>query len=287
MTPTAQTPFDEHYPIENLPLISSRGKTISSICKQSDFLSDRYNYWCQTMREVPRFHRKQWEFYYVAESLSQRGMLTPGKKGLGFAVGTEPLPACFASFGCFITATDLPSDDSVAQVWNSTNQWCAGLETLNDRGICEPGTFQRLVQYRPVDMNAIPSDLRNYDFNWSSCSFEHLGSISKGLDFLRNQLDTLKPGGVAVHTTEYNVSSNHDTLELEHCVIFRQQDIERITAELRAEGHHVEELDFSLGWHPLDYKVDLPPYTAAPHLRLQLGHYVCTSIGIIIQKGLS
>jgi hypothetical protein len=265
-TPDTHTPFDEHYPIVGLPQAGSRDKTISSICKQSDFLTDRYDFWCKTMREMPRFHRKQWEFYYVAESLFQRGLLSPGKKGLVFAVGREPLPACFASFGCSITATDLASDDPVAEGWNSTNEWCGGLDKLNDRGICDPDEFSRLVDYRPVDMNAIPADLRNYDFNWSSCSFEHLGSISKGLAFLKNQ---------------------HDTLEEEHCVIFRQQDIERITAELRTLGHHVEELDFSLGWHPLDYKVSLPPYKEAHHLRLQLGHYICTSIGIIIQKKLS
>jgi hypothetical protein len=283
-TPETTAPFDEHYPTEGLPLPATQSKTISSLCKQSDFLTDRYKFWCDFMREVPRFHRKQWEFYYVAESLFQRGLLSPGKRGLGFAIGREPLPACFATLGCSITATDLPPEDSVAQGWDSTNQWCGGLANLNDRGICDPNTFSRLVKYRPVDMNVIPTDLRDYDFNWSSCSFEHLGSISKGLAFLRNQLDTLKPGGIAVHTTEYNISSNHDTLELENCVIFRQQDIERVTDEIRSQGHHVEELDFSLGWHPLDYKIDLPPYKSAPHLRLQLDRYVCTSIGIIIQK---
>jgi hypothetical protein len=40
-------------------------------------------------------------------------MLQPGRTGLGFAVGAEKLPALFASRGCRITATDLPSDDEI------------------------------------------------------------------------------------------------------------------------------------------------------------------------------
>ena len=35
------------------------------------------------------------------------GLYRPGKRGLVFAVGTEPLPAMFASFGCAIVATDI------------------------------------------------------------------------------------------------------------------------------------------------------------------------------------
>jgi hypothetical protein len=133
-------------------------------------------------------------------------------------------------------------------------------------------------------MNHIPDDLKDFDFNWSSCSFEHLGSIEKGLAFVRNQLKTLKPGGWAVHTTEFNASSNDETFEGENLVLFRQRDIDRLVQGLRSEGHFVEEMDYSFGWHPLDYKIDTPPYIQTPHLKLQLVNFVCTSIGLIIQK---
>jgi SAM-dependent methyltransferase len=188
------------------------------------------------------------------------------------------------SFGCQVVASDLQAESEMSKYWASASQWCSGLEAINERKICEDGAFRSLVSYRHVDMNHIPEDLVNFDFNWSSCSFEHLGSIELGLRFLKNQLQTLKPGGWAVHTTEYNISSNDDTLEEPNCVIFRQRDIDKIVAELRAEGHYVEELDYSLGWFPLDYKVDLPPYNGGPHLRLLVSNYICTSIGLIIRK---
>ncbi len=276
--------FRDKWPTFGIPVSLPTVPTKSSVCKQSDFLREHHKKWCSTMKIEPAFHRKQWEFVYVLESLYQRGMMASGKRGLGFAVGSEPVPAVLASFGCEIVATDLHPGAGTEKGWTQGNQLCFGIDDLNKNGICAPESFRQLCSYRPVDMNAIPEDLRDFDFNWSSCSFEHLGSIERGLAFLKNQLQTLKPGGWAVHTTEYNISSNDETMEEENCVIFRQRDIEKVVAELKSEGHTVVELDYSLGWLPYDYKVDMPPYAPSPHLRLRLGKFVCTSIGIIIQK---
>ena len=164
-----------------------------------------------------------------------------------FAVGTEPLPSVFARYGCEIMATDIFPDKGIELGWADANQLCFGIESLNTRGICDENAFRKLVTYRPVNMNDIPADLNGFDFNWSSCSFEHLGSIEKGVHFLINQLKTLKPGGWAVHTTEYNVSSDVDTIERGGTVVFRKKDIERVIAELKKKGHFAEELDFSPG----------------------------------------
>ena len=38
--------------------------------------------------------------------------------------------------------------------------------------------------YREVDMRAIPTDLRGFDFAWSSCALEHLGSLGAGMAFV-------------------------------------------------------------------------------------------------------
>ncbi|MEY4485389.1 MAG: hypothetical protein RL693_2841 [Verrucomicrobiota bacterium] len=284
LTKPSNSDFQSKWPHGDFVIPAPLGSTKSSICKQADFLNDHHRYWCSVIKEEPVFHRKQWEFVYILESLKQRGMIAEGKRGLGFAVGTEPLPAAFASFGCEIVATDINPDEGTEKGWTPGNQLCFGLQDLNKRGVCPADKFNELCSYRPVDMNAIPDDLRDFDFNWSSCSFEHLGSIERGLAFVRNQLKTLKSGGWAVHTTEYNLSSNDETLEDPNCVAFRQQDIEKVVAQLRADGHFVEPLDYSTGWLPYDYKVDTPPYSLNPHLRLQLSKFICTSIGLIIRK---
>ncbi len=260
------------------------GKRRTELCKAQDMHASWYKRWCAEMNEAPKYHRKQWEFVYNMQSLWERGCIGPGKKGLVFAVGTEPAPSIFAKYGCDILATDIFPEQGIEKGWTTANQLCFGLESLNTRKLCDDALLKEKVQYRAVDMNAIPDDLHGFDFNWSSCSFEHLGSIEKGAAFLLNQLKTLKPGGWAVHTTEFNISSNDDTQDFNDTVIFRYRDIEAIIARLRAAGHFVEEADYSLGGMAEDFMVDTIPHKQLVHLKLQVDCFVVTSIGLIIRK---
>jgi hypothetical protein len=268
----------------NTSLVYDTGRRKSELCKAKDWHNDWFQRWVGEIREPSRYHRKQWEFVYVMQALWERDCIQSGKKGLVFAVGSEPCPTILANYGCDILATDILPERGIEKGWMDGNQLCFGIDSLNKRGLCDDDTLRKHVRYRPVDMNDIPDDLKNFDFNWSSCSFEHLGSIKDGLAFLKNQLKTLKPGGWAVHTTEFNISSNDRTLETGDTVLFRMRDIEQLVKELRSEGHYVEELDYSLGGLPEDFAVDVHPYQEERHLKLQICEYVATSIGIIIQK---
>lgn len=268
----------------NTKLVYDFGRRRSELCKAMDYQADWFKRWCKELDEQPNFHRKQWEFVYIMQALWERGCIAEDKRGLVFATGTEPLPAMFAKYGVNILATDIFPEKGIEMGWNNGNQLCFGVESLNTRGICDEDEFKQRVNYRVVDMNDIPADLIDFDFNWSSCSFEHLGTLEKGFLFLKNQMKTLKPGGWAVHTTEYNLSSNDDTQENNETVIYRQRDIEHIVTELRNEGHFVEEVDFSLGGLPEDFMVDTEPHDQKIHLKLQVDKYVVTSIGLIIQK---
>lgn len=264
--------------------LPDRGHRLSELCKARDFQQDWFRHWCTVLGEKPNYHRKQWEYVFILQALQERGCLLPGRRGIGFAVGTEPLPSVFASHGCDILATDISPEQGAAMGWDNCNQLCTGQASLYKCNIVDLETFDKRVEYLAVDMNEIPSELRNYDFNWSSCSFEHLGSIEKGLDFLERQLRTLKPGGWAVHTTEYNISSNEQTQDHDPTVIFRNRDLQMIVERLREQGHFVEELDFSLGECPEDFLVDFWPHEQKIHLKLQLGSFVVSSIGLIIRK---
>jgi hypothetical protein len=211
-------------------------------------------------------------------------MLQPGMTGLGFGVGKEPLVALCASYGCDVVATDQPRELAEASGWtDSTIEWTGGLAGLNDDGLCSPELFDRHVRYRDVDMHSIPSDLRNFDFTWSSCALEHLGSLGAGADFLLSQMDCLKPDGLAVHTTEYTVSSNDVTLEEGPTVLYRRRDIEAIVKRLRRAGHAID-VDYAEGSTPEDLHVDTAPFTNV-HLRTSLGEYVTTSLALVIEKG--
>jgi hypothetical protein len=279
--------------LPNLPIIGDLSITTSAIVKQKNFETSFFRYWYEQLKYTDSqckpddvfYHRKIWEHVYIAQVLYERNYLSSNKRGLGFAVGLEPLPALFAKFGCQIVATDLNVDN--ASDWLQSNQHSNNnLFALNHSSICPPELFTECVSFCNVDMNAIPDDLTDFDFCWSSCAFEHLGSIEKGLTFVLNAMKTLKPGGIAIHTTEYNLSSNRQTIDNNPgSVIFRKQDILKLVQELTKRGHSVLPLDLSTGDGPVDKFVDLPPYYRKKmHLKLWLEGYVSTSIGLAIRK---
>jgi 2-polyprenyl-3-methyl-5-hydroxy-6-metoxy-1,4-benzoquinol methylase len=238
----------------------------------------------EPVRPRPWFlHRKLWEWVFILEALRERGMLTAGRRGLGFGVGQDPLAAVFASYGVSIVATDADEQIAEAGGWHETGQHASSLADLNRHRFCDEASFNRLVAYRTVDMNNIPSDLRDFDFTWSSCAFEHLGSLDHGLQFVLRQMDCLKPGGFAVHTTEYNVSSNRATIEEGQTVLYRRQDIERLVSAL-GEDNHVIDVDYTTGRTPADLHVDEPPYTGETHLKIRMSAFVITSLALIIEK---
>ena len=258
---------------------------VSQLCTFEQMATPEYNTLCGRLKISPEnVSRKMWEYTYILSVLERAGKIGQGLRGLGFAVGTEPLPSAFAAGGCLITATDAPLDNDVSQAWAATGQWASDLEKLWRPELVSRENFLERVHFLPVDMNAIPTDLRDFDFCWSNCSLEHLGSIRHGLDFIHNSIGTLKPGGVAVHTTEFNLDSNDHTLESPMLSLYRKQDIEQLIHELLSNGHQVAPLNLWPGITPVDEHIDLPPYSPV-HLKLQVLKYTVTSVGLIIIKG--
>jgi 2-polyprenyl-3-methyl-5-hydroxy-6-metoxy-1,4-benzoquinol methylase len=264
----------------------------SSLCTQAQIESESFRFWSEKLRPAwdgsrsglkILHHRKLWEWCFIAQALWERGLLRAGRRGLGFGVGREPLAALFASYGCEIVASDLDEASARKDGWVDTNQHAALLEVLNEHGLCPPEAFWRRVRFREINMNSLPKDLRDFDFTWSSCSFEHLGSIRRGREFIHNMMHCLKPGGVGVHTTEFNLSSNRDTIDHAQTVLFREQDISEMVRALQSGGHRIE-LDLTPGDDIYDRYIDLPPYKPNPHLKLQFGAFVTTSLGLIIEK---
>lgn len=259
------------------------------VCTSSPIRSDLftlplYAYWCNQIKEIPRYHRKQGEYVYIAHALWERGYLKRGNRGLGFGVGKEPLVDLFCSYGCEMTASDIDEATAVELGWAQTNQHSGLIDQLYC-GISSRSDFDRVAEFRIVDMNHLPEDLRGFDFCYSSCSIEHVGSLDLCKDFLRNSLDTLKPGGLSIHTTEFNLSSNVRTITKGGTIIWRQRDLEEITAELEEAGHSVEPLDFYVGSGCVDQVIDLPPYANEPHIKLEIAGYKSMSFGLIIRKG--
>ena len=263
----------------------------SGLCTEEQLTSEVFANWADQIRpawdldhsgrRVP-LHRKVWEWIFIIQALHERGLLAPGKRGLGFGVGTEPLAAIFASLGCEIVATDLDANRAQEAGWVNTGQHASAVQHLNASQLCDPDAFEERVSFRVVNMNRIPRDLHGFDFCWSSCAFEHLGSIAHGQDFVLSSMRPLVPGGVAVHTTEFNVSSNQKTVNYDHTVLYRRRDVEWLIQALRTEGAKVD-IDYDPGTAHSDRHVDVPPFTNT-HLKIRIGNYVTTSLGLIAEK---
>jgi 2-polyprenyl-3-methyl-5-hydroxy-6-metoxy-1,4-benzoquinol methylase len=261
----------------------SLAQPVSQLCTHAQVAEPAYEHWCRALDLTPVAHRKRWEYAYIVAVMDAAGVLLPGCRALAFGVGAEHTPSYLASRGLEVVATDAPLDAIQGHGWESTNQHAQELSQIYYPNIVSRDVFERLVSYRTVDMNNIPNDLRDFDVCWSSCCFEHLGSLKKGLDFVVNSLETLKPGGVAIHTTEFNLSSNDDTFEAPTLSIYRKRDIEGLLSRLVDAGHEVWPLSLHPGSGKVDEHIDLPPY-AFPHLKIQLHQYICTSLGIVVRK---
>jgi SAM-dependent methyltransferase len=235
---------------------------------------------------APRFrHRKMWEWCAIAQALQERGMLAPGRQGCGFAVGHEPLSSLFAACGAKILATDLHT--TADQGWSAAGQHAESLENLHWPNLISWGDFVTRTDFESVDMRSMENlEGRMFDFVWSSCSFEHLGSLQAGMDFVARATRILRPGGVGIHTTEFNVSSDTETLEAGENVIYRKADIRLLADSLAKVGARLHALRFTSGSDPADLAFDEPPYytRGRQHVKLKLGNYVCTSILLIIEK---
>jgi hypothetical protein len=256
-----------------------------STCSSADFYHPEFALICRQINQVPLWHRKLWEWTYIVYHLKSSGMLRPGTKGLCFGVGNETLPAYFASLGSEILATDAPQSIGESEGWKKTGQYGDSKEALFYPDIVKRDEFERLVKFQVADMNQIPAEINGFDYCWSSCCFEHLGSLSKGIEFVINSVEnTLVSGGIAVHTTEFNLSSNKDTLETGSTVIYRKRDIEEMVQQLHKRGHETSLIRIAPDTSVIDSFVDVPPYTHRPHLKLQLEGFVATSIGIVIRR---
>jgi len=268
-------------------------KLVSSICRPTDL--ETISEWesqlsgieqnglpINTKSETYIKNRKTWEFVYICQALKEHEMLKADTRGLCFAAGKEPLPAIFATLGCKITATDAPPQ--IADNWKRGNQQSDCIENLYYPHIIDKEKFLQNVSFKYADMNNIPQDEKDYDFLWSACALEHLGSIHAAKDFIYRAMNCLKPGGIAVHTTEFNLNSSFDTLIRNEISVLRSIDLIEVAEHLQLMGHQIEPLDFRLDDSLADDDVAFPPYSE-PHFKLCLQNYIVTSFGLIIHKG--
>ena len=254
----------------------------SRLCKQKDFETEKFKKYVENINHNFRYHRKLWEFVAIIDTLHELNLLKEGTKGLGFAVGTEPLSAYFIKHGCDIVSSDFIVENNI---WSTNNEVAYNIDNLNEHKIISHDLLSQKCIFRVEDMNNIHSDLKQgkFDFIWSSCAIEHIGGLDKGLNYVVNSLDCLKSGGYSIHTTEYNCSSNDGTAEYSDNGIYRKKDFEKLETMLWGKAV-LFPIDYDLGDMRYDNYIDTYPYSNETHLKLDLFGYISTSALLIIKK---
>ena len=220
--------------------------------------------------------RKIWEYAFIVNAIETYAATGPGTRGLAFGCGMEFITSVFAAGGSNILATDY--------VEQSHNWQAQGLNDLYSSAHIDRATFDARVRFQHLDMNQIDPTLTGFDFLWSTGSLEHIGGYDKGLDFVENAMKCLKPGGIAVHTTEMTLTSDDVGYESPTLNFYCRRDIEKLAARLIDAGHMIV-LNFERGQTVADTHVDTPPYNYGRTLCAHFSNHVISSIGLIIQKG--
>jgi SAM-dependent methyltransferase len=272
----------------------------SKACTQADVASPWFVHWCSELHIKPFYHRKLWEFAFTLQAMYEAGLLQQGRRGFGFGCGEEPLPAFFAARGIDTVATDLDPARVAGMGWAETQQHASSRDKLYYPDIVARETFDRHVALAYVDMNNIPVEHDGkFDFCWSICAMEHVGSIELGLRFVKESLRVLKPGGVAIHTTEFNFEDSGHTVDHWMTVLFQRRHFEELARRLAREGHTLVAPSFDVGRGALDGFIDVPPYAFGRggwisrdhwhdlnvgHLKLAVHGHPTTCYGLIVRK---
>jgi hypothetical protein len=277
---------------------------VSKPTTQKDVESPWFSYWCNELKIAPIYHRKLWEFAFFLQALYEGGLFNKkGAYGIGFGCGQEPIASYLASRNIAVTVTDLEPEKVAGMGWINTAQHTSTLDLAFYPDLVSRDKFEQFVTHKFADMNNIPDDLGGgADFCWSICAFEHLGSIEKGLAFVENSLKVLKPGGIAVHTTEFNYLSDDLTIDDWPTVLFLRKHFEELAVRLSSKGHRMLGPDFDIGSGVLDRFIDTPPYVVgdggwfkfsaeqwgnsnqAGHLKLTVDGFPCTCFAVVVIK---
>jgi hypothetical protein len=263
----------------------------SSIARYEDCFTDEYRNCIAAMKLPPYPNRKRWEYWRIYQTLVDYfpDFVRRKLKGVGFGLGKEHLPEFFVKLGHELLCTDGPLTEQGQREWRETAQHSAQLTDLFHGLSVDAETFFKAASFREVDMNAIPDDIRGFDFCWSTGSLEHLGSLEKGLRFIENTLGCLRPGGWSVHATEFNLASIDDpycpTVESGSFCFYRTGDLTAFADRMSSKGHVVLPFEFKRGAHAENFLPDEHPYPRTDtHLSLISAGCHVTSVLIAVCK---
>ncbi len=152
-------------------------------------------------------HRKVWEWVQGVAGMARLGCLQPSARTLGVAVGHEPVIYWLANRVSGVVATDLyrgvfADNEATPDILHDPDKYAA-----------YPYPPER-VRFLPMSGTDMCFADETFDMVFSFCSIEHFGSRANSLRSLQEMARVLRPGGVAVVSTEVllNDQPPHDEI---------------------------------------------------------------------------
>ena len=152
----------------------------------------------EELEELPRFHRKQWEFALILRALAELGLLSDDRVGLSMGGGRERLLYAVARRVGRLVVTDLYDPKTT---WESARTGDPGRFVMEGKPF--PVDDARLTALR-MDMRSLDFPDECFDFCYSACAIEHIGVREDFLRHLNEAYRVLKDRGVYVLTTEFH-----------------------------------------------------------------------------------
>jgi SAM-dependent methyltransferase len=266
-------------------------RVLSKVCDGADWFDPELGSVIDgDLRELSRFHRKQWEFAMILLALRRCGVLRPDAVGLSMGAGKERLLYAVAHNVRRVVATDL---------YDPGTEWDKARTADPDRYIKDDKPFpvdDAKLEGLCMDMRSLSFEDATFDFCYSSCAIEHIGGREDFLKHLSEAHRVLKPGGVYALTTELHYGP--ETIEHPHNYYFSPGYLRDLVAA--SDFSADPEIDAGIAHHRINYP--LPPNLdslcfegpdrlgnrllgEAPHVQLLLGRHPFTSVSVVLRKG--
>jgi hypothetical protein len=250
---------------------------VSQLCTAAQFDEPAAQEIMKAMGMARRLHRSNWQQLYVVSVLATLGCIAKGRSAIGLGTTRQRIAALLASRGLEVMAMGRPGATAPEEARGGYHLFFPEVVRLAD--------FELLVHFAEQDLKEPDLDLGGpYDICWSCDVAQHMGHMDEVLGLVESSLNLLKPGGVAVHTLDFNIGSDTDTIEGNDLTVPRRRDIEVLVQRLVRAGHEVLPVNLHPGHDFADGVVDLRPYSL-PHLKVQMGDHVVTSLGLAIRRG--
>lgn len=254
-------------------------KPVSQLCTASQFQEPAFAEIAGAMGVGTRLHRSVWEAVFIVCVLATEGCIEAGRSAIGFGVQRERVVSLLASRGVAVMATSQPAEGQQDEAVPPTEAF-----NLFYPEVIRLAEYERLVALGRLDMRRLPANLGGLaDAIWSLSAVQRLGSVTAIGDFIEASLGALRPGGIAVHTMDLNVSSGEESIETGDFAAPARRDLEALVSRLVDAGHEVLPVNLHPGFEEADCIVDVPPY-GLPHLKVGFGGAVLASFGLVVRK---